>query len=350
MTSKAMRSVVCLVLLLGLMSMSTLAANKDRIGTSGAQELLIPVGARGVALGLSGSLFIKGVDAIYWNPAGLSRMDNNTVQAMFSQMSYLAGINISYGAIGVAAGDLGYLGFSLKSLSFGDIPVTTTSYPDGTGDLYSPTYLTLGATYSRVLTDRISIGVTANLVSERILQMSATGFTFDVGIQYRDLAIRGLQLAVAIKHIGPNMTFDGSNAYVTAAATGSLRGSNPYLIQTAAFEMPSNLEIGIGYSPKLDEMNSITVGGTFINNNYLQDEYCVGAEYSYNSLFFVRGGYTFSPQTDKDVTGARGYIYDWSAGAGVRYNVGGVDLTFDYGYRNVKYFDGQNVFTLMVGF
>jgi hypothetical protein len=349
MTHNAKKAAVCLVLLFCILSISTLAANKDRAGTAGAQELLIPVGARGVALGLSGSLFINGVDAIYWNPAGLCRMDKS-VQAEFSQMSYIADINVSYGAVGVVAGDFGTLGFSLKSLSFGDIPVTTTTYPDGTGDVYSPTFLMLGATYSRALTDRISVGVTAGMVTEKILQMSATGLSFDVGIQYRDLAVRGLQLAVAVKHFGPNMTFSGSNAYVTADASGSLRGTNPYVVEMASFELPSNLEIGIGYTPKLDDVNSLSVGGTFINNNYLEDEYSLGAEYAYKNIFFVRGAYTFSPQTGNDVTNARSYIYDWSFGAGVRYNVGGVDLTFDYGFRNVKYFSGNNVFTFMVGF
>jgi hypothetical protein len=349
MTHNERKLAVSLVLLLGVLSISAFASNPDRIGTAGAQELLIPVGARGVALGLSGPLFITGVDAIYWNPAGLSRM-NNSVQAEFSQMSYIADIGVSYGAIGVAAGDFGNLGFTLKSLSFGDIPVTTTTFPDGTGDTYSPTFVTLGATYSRTLTDRISVGVTANLVSEKILQMSASGLTFDVGIQYRDLALRGLQLAVAIKHIGPDMTYSGSNAYVNADAQGSLRGTNPYVVQMASFEMPSDLEIGLGYSPTLDESNSLTVGGTFINNNYLQDEYSLGAEYAFKSIFFVRGAYTFSPQTGNDVTGAQSYLYNWSFGAGVRYNIGGLDLTFDYGYRSVKYFSGNNVFTFMVGF
>jgi len=354
MTLNVKRSAVGLMLLLGVLTMTTFSSNKDRTGTAGAQELLIPVGARGVALGLNGSLFTTGVDAIYWNPAALCRMDNS-VQAMFSQMSYIADINVSYGAIGVSAGDFGTLGFSLKSISFGDIPVTTVDFPDGTGSLYSPTFLTIGATYSKSLTDRISVGVTAALVSESILEMSATGLSFDVGIQYRDLAIRGLQLAVAIKHIGPNMKFTGSNAYVTGTADqAALRGSNTYVDEMASFEMPSNMEIAIGYSPKLDEVNGLTVGATFVNNNYLQDEYSAGAEYKYNNMFFVRGGYTFSPQTTKDVdvTGAaaRTYIYDFTAGAGVKYNVGGVELAFDYAYRNVKYFSGNHVFTLMAGF
>jgi hypothetical protein len=350
MTSNVMRSVVCLVLLFGMLSMTASAANKNRIGTAGAQELLIPVGARGVALGFSGSLFIKGVDAIYWNPAGLSRMDNS-VEAMFSQMSYIADIGVSYGAIGVRVGEFGHLGFTLKSLSFGDIPVTTELFPDGTGATYSPSFLTMGVTYSRLLTDRISVGVTGYLVSEKILDVSATGMCFDVGVQYQNLGIQGLALSVTVKNLGPNMTFDGAGTYKTANTTdGAIRGTQTLKTELSSFELPSDLEIGFGYSPKLDDKNSVAVSAAFRNNNYLEDEYNLAAEYSFMNTVFVRGGYTFSPQTDKDITSASGYIYDWTMGAGVHYTTGGVDLSFDYAYRNVRYFSGNHTLTFKVGF
>lgn len=350
MTSNVKRSVVCLVLLLGMLSMTTLAANKNRIGTSGAQELLIPVGARGAALGFSGSLFIKGVDAIYWNPAGLCRMDNG-VEAMFSQMTYIADIGVSYGAIGVSAGDFGHLGFSIKSLGFGDIPVTTEQFPDGTGATYSPAYLTAGVTYSRLLTDRISVGITTSLISEKILNMSATGVAFAVGIQYQNLGIQGLALSVGVKNIGPNMTFSGPDALRTASTTdGAIRGTQSLAVSMASFELPSNMEIGIGYSPKLDDKSALSLGAAFRNNNYLEDEYNLCAEYSFMNTVFVRGGYAFSPQTDDDITAAKGYIFDWTLGAGVHYNTGGVDLSLDYAYQNVSYFDGNHMVTFKVGF
>ncbi|MEW6510018.1 MAG: PorV/PorQ family protein [Bacteroidota bacterium] len=349
MTRNLLRTVVCLVLLPGLLSLTAFAGNKNRIGTAGAQELLIPVGARGVAIGASSSVFLKGAEAIYWNPAGLSRM-TNSVDAMFSQMTYIADINVTYGAIGVKAGEFGDLGFSIKSLSFGDIPVTTVDYPDGTGEQYSPTFLTLGVTYSKLLTDRISVGGTAYLVSEKILNMSASGLVFDVGIQYHNLGIQGLMLGVAVKSIGPNMTFEGSNAYVSATTVGSNRGQQPYIDQMAAFEVPATMELGVAYSPVLDEKNQLTVGGMFRNNNYSDDEYGLGTEYSYKQLFFVRGGYGFSPQTDKDLTDARGYIYDWTLGAGVHYDVGGIGVKVDYAYRNVKYFDANHTITIGLAF
>jgi len=349
MTRNLMRTVVCLVLVLGMLSVTAFAGNKNRIGTAGAQELLIPVGAVGTAIGGASSVFLKGAEAIYWNPAGLGRMTNG-VEAMFSQMTYIADVNVTYGAIGVKAGDFGNLGFSVKSLSFGEIPVTTVDYPDGTGELYSPTFMTLGVTYSKLLTDRISVGVTGYVISEKILNMSASGLVFDVGIQYHNLGIQGLMLGVAVKSIGPNMTFEGSNAYVSATSTGSNRGQQSYIDQTAAFEMPATMEIGVAYTPVLDEKNQVTAGGMFRNNNYQDDEYSLGAEYGYNKTFFVRGGYTFSPQADKDLTNSRGYIYDWAVGAGVHYDVGGLGIKVDYAYRNVKYFDANHIITIGLGF
>jgi hypothetical protein len=349
MTSKVMRLVVCLTLLSGLLSTTGFAGNKNRIGTAGAQELLIPVGAAGIAIGSASAVFLKGVDAIYWNPAGLARMTNG-VGAMFSQMSYLADVSVSYGAIGVNAGEFGTLGFSVKSLSFGDIPVTTATYPDGTGERYSPTYLTMGLTYSKLLTDRISVGVTGYVVSEKILNMSASGLSFDIGIQYHNLGTQGLMLGVAVKSIGPNMRFDGSDAYVTANSVNGNRGQQAYKDELATFEMPTMMEIGLAYSPRLDEENEVTVGSEFRNNNYSDDEYAFGAEYSFMKTFFVRGGYTFSPQTNKDLTGASGYIYDWTGGAGFHTDVGGVGIKVDYAYRHMKYFESSHIFTIGLDF
>jgi hypothetical protein len=349
MTSKTLRSVVCLLLLFGIVATPALAANGNRIGTAGAQELLIPVGARGVAIGPSSALFTKGVDAIYWNPANLSQLSG--VEAQFSTMTYLADISVAYGAIGVKAGEFGTLGFSLKSLSFGEIQRTTVEYPDGTGELYSPQFMTLGLTYSRQLTDRIAVGATGYLVSEKILNMSASGIAFDVGVSYRNLGLQGLNLSVQVKSIGPNMKYDGSDSYVTATAlSGEARGDQFYKTEMANVEMPTNLEIGIGYTRAFDEYNSLTVAGLFRNNNYMEDEYALGGEYAFQNTVFLRGGYTMSPQTAKDITSARGYIYDFSVGIGFKANLGGLGLSFDYAYRHLKYFDANQALTIGVNF
>ncbi len=336
------------LMLLASVSFLASAANEARIGTAAGQELLIPVGARGLAIGGSSVVLMTGAEAIYWNPAGLSEM-NTGVDVLLSNMNYFADIGVLYGAIGVKVGDLGNLGFSIKSLSFGSIPVTTDNFPDGNGQQYSPTFITLGATYAKALTDRISVGVTTMIISERIMDASASDVAFNFGLQYRNLGVEGLDLGLAVKNIGPNMQFGGSSLLVSADASNSLRGSQFYSINAASNELPSYIEMGLGYRRKLDEMNQVSVAGLFRNNNHQDDEYNLGAEYGFNNLLFLRGGYSFSPQAPKDVTGANSYVYDYTVGAGVHYLVGDVDLSVDYAFRHMVYFTGNHVIALRLG-
>ena len=348
MKNKTMRMAAWLMILVTVAAVA-FASNPDRVGTSGAQELSIPVGARGIAIGGSYMVFATGADAIYYNPAGLASQ-TASVEALVSSMNYIADIGVMYGALGVKAGDFGTLGFSIKSVNFGSIPVTTVDFPDGNGEVYSPTYITLSGTFAKALTDRISFGFTVSLVSERILQMSANGVAFNAGLQYHNLAVQGLDLAVAVKNIGPLMTFTGSDLLTTASAATGQRGSQNYSVNAASFDLPSLMEIGVSYTRKFDETNAISLGGLFRNNNYLEDEYNVGAEYAFSNTFFLRGGYTFSPQASNDPTGAGSYLYDYTFGAGIHYPVGDVDLSLDYAYRHLKYFTPSNVISLRVAF
>jgi hypothetical protein len=293
--------------------------------------------------------FATGADAIYYNPAGLA-LQTSSVEALVSSMNYIADIGVVYGALGVKTGDFGTLGFNIKSINFGNIPVTTTDFPDGNGQAYSPTYITMGVTYAKALTDRIAFGFTASLVTERILEMSASGVAFNIGIQYHNLAVQGLDLGVAVKNIGPSMTFSGSNLLTSATSGTGQRGSQLYTLNAASFDLPSLMEIGISYTRKFGDMNVLSIGGMFRNNNYLEDEYNAGAEYAFNGTFFLRGGYTFSPQSATDAAGANSYIYDYSFGAGVHYPVGDVDLSLDYAYRHLKYFTPSSAISLRIGF
>jgi hypothetical protein len=90
--------VILAVILLGVDSV--FAGGGTRNGTGGASELIIPVGAHGIALGGSGIATETGLNALYWNPAGISGM-TNSVTAEFSHMNYIADIGVEYGAVGV---------------------------------------------------------------------------------------------------------------------------------------------------------------------------------------------------------------------------------------------------------
>lgn len=327
-----------------------LAGGGNRKGTSGADELLVPGGVRGMSMGGSYLSGISGVEAIYWNPAGLSAT-TNSAEAMFSHNGYLGDIGVDYFALGVNFSGFGHLGFSVKSLSFGDVLYTTEKTPDGTGATYSPTLVTVGITYSRALTDRIRAGVTANFVTERISRSSASGLAMDIGLQYQGLAgFRGLQLGVALRHLGPNMKFDGSDLYRVSQEQGANRDPQLLKVETAGFQLPTTLEIGIAYTSTLAELHSVTVAGTFQNNNFLDDQYRVGLEYSFRNFFYLRGGYIMAPEADKDALEKSTFIFGGSFGAGIKYDAGDIRLGVDYGFNASKYFDGQQAISLSVGF
>jgi len=327
------------------------AGNEKRRGTAGALELLIPVGSRGTALGGNFGASITGLEAIFWNPAGLA-VGEAKAEVMASHFEYIAGINVEYAAVAAKFG-IGSVGLSVKTLDFGEIPVTTEQAPEGTGQTFSPTFVTIGLTYSKQMTDRIAFGTSAKIVSESILNTSATGVAFDFGLQYI-AGGTGLKLGITLKNIGPNMTFNGSDTETRVPPAGTEPGSRARNLRTplAAFELPSTLEFGVSYDFQVQENNTLTVAGNFMNHNFGLDQYGVAAEYNFNNFVFLRGGYTiaFNPGTEEFVSSQEDFLFGPSFGGGVKFNVGAFKLNVDYAYRTAEFFDDNQWFTLTLEF
>jgi len=340
---KSIKRIFILAFILLLALGNAYAGGGNRTGTGGANQLLIPVGTRGIAMGEANVSTSSGIEALFWNPAGVAKMDHSS-DLMFSHMSYIADIGVNYGAVAANFEGFGVVSFNIKSLEIGDIPITTTLNPDGTGATFSPQMLTAGISYSKQLVEQISIGVTVNYITETLADVSANGISFDVGAIYTDLAdINGLSFGIVMKNIGPEMKFDGPGLYTLADVNGLNRPPSNYKVDTAPFELPSSFELGFGYKPTLDETNSLMLSGLFQNNNFSDDEWKLGAEYGYNNIFFVRAGYEFSPD-------AIDYLYGFTAGVGINYEIESFAIRIDYAYRDVQFFDGNHVFALTLGF
>jgi hypothetical protein len=344
--NKNIKLLIKISLLAAILVVDVFASGGKRNGTAGAQELLIPVGARGLAFNGAYISGLQGVESIYYNPAGLSAIGTNT-EALFSYMSYIADIGVSYAAIGTGFEGLGSIALSLKSLNFGDIPVTTTEAPYGTGATFSPTYVVLGLTYANALTDRIGIGVNVNLVSEKIMNTSATGVSIDAGVQYNGIAdVEGLKLGVVLRNFGPQMSYDGPDLLRQATDEESQRGQQFYKIEGATFELPSQLEFGLAYERRFATDYRMVFASSFQQNNFANDEYKLAAEFAFQETFFLRGGYSYMGEAS---TFEEEQLYGPTFGAGVKVNAG-FDLAFDYAYRVANYFDSNHVFALKITF
>jgi hypothetical protein len=333
-----LKKIILSLIGLALILTSLEAGTSKRKGTAGAEELRIPVGSRGVALGGGVVAEVNGVDALFWNPAGAS-FTNKSAEAMFSHVTWIADIKVNYLSAIANFGGVGVFGVSLKSLDFGEIPVTTVDEPDGTGERFSPTFLTAAVSYSRRMTDRIYVGANLKLISERILRESATGFAVDIGLQYR--LESGLKFDAVMKNIGGNMKFDGPDLEWGVVIPGSEPGSpvRSLRVPLQEFELPAAFELGFAYSFKIGE-SSLTLAGSFQNNNFTLDEYKGGLEYSFKNMLFFRVGYSYVNETD--------YVFN-SPSFGVGFNIplgGTLEASVEYTYRKVKFFDNNQFLTL----
>lgn len=340
-------------LLVAILSVSMVFAGSDkRRGTAGAQELLIPVGSVGTAMGGSYSAVISGIEAAYWNPAGVAKMDGNG-EAMFSHMDYIADIDVEYAAIASRVGAFGVLGATLKTLNFGEIPVTTTESPDGTGETYSPRYMTIGLIYSKVMTDRINFGVKLNMISEQVMRVSATGVALNAGVQYRT-SEDGFMMGVTMRNLGTDMLFEGADLeqIMTHPDTEPGTRSEPWRIPLSAFELPTQLEIAIAYGVYHNGPTKLTIGGSFLNDNFSLDQYTVGAELVLMDMIYLRGSYALAedPETHEFYSANEEYLWGAGIGGGLKLNMGSTNLKIDYAMRPSYLFSNMQWLSFRLGF
>lgn len=325
--------VLFVVLALLVLSLSTAyAGNELRIGSAGAQELRIPFGSRGTAMGGAVVANAYGIEAMYWNPAGLASLEGT--HAMFSYLPYIADIDQNFAGVATHIEDFGTIGVGAKVMSIGDIEETTNADPDGTGFMFSPSLSVLNVTYARMLTANVAFGATVMFINERIKEVSAKGMAFDVGFQY-DPGWHGVRLGLTMKNYGAEMEFTGRGFE-------RFLDGHPVNPTTTSFDMPASINIGVSYDFLENGKNLAMVSGNFRSNSFSNDVLQGGFEYSYDGLYFLRGGYNYSAQDE--------WISGVTAGAGLTYEMGETTLVFEYAWNETEVFEDNQYFTVGVHF
>lgn len=335
------KSFLLISILIIMLCVGTAYAQNKRVGTAGALELRLPVGARATAMSGAVLADVNGAEALFWNPAGASAVPG--YEAMFSYGQYIADINLNYFGVTAASGGFGTIGVSAKVLDIGELEETTEQQPDGTGVMFEPTFWVLGLTYSRQMTDRVAFGTTFNYINESIMSTSAKGFALDFGFQYAT-PLQGLDFGVVLKSIGPDMRFDGADLeYKQVLDEDDPNAApKPMRLVSGKFELPSNIMFGLSYKALQTDMYTLGVSTDLQLNNHNDDEFRFGGEFAYSDFFFLRGGAIISDQDD--------YLYSGTFGAGLKLKLGNSDMTFDYSYVPTEYFDNQNWFSVKLGF
>ena len=327
------------IVLPSLLAVAVLVAgDESRIGTSGGNQVLVPAGARGIAMAGSDRVYSHGLESVYWNPAGLARSTGASTLA--TSMDLFNDVGVSYFGVASPLGDLGMVGVTVKSIDMGDIPVTTVEDMDGAGGgLFKPTLSTMGLTYANAFSDRANFGVTAKVVYESIPRASASAFAFDIGVQYTGFAgMDGLGLALVLNNIGTDMHYEGSG--LTSAAQGDNGISDFYNLESSHDKLPSTYNMSLSYS-----VAGAIVGMTFTSHNFSYDELNLGAEYTLMDMVYLRAGMT-SPMLEEGSTNDGETLFGVNFGAGLKYSLYGVNMVVDYTMRNQGTFDTSNVLSL----
>ncbi len=345
--------------------------------TTAVPFLMITPDSRAGGMGDAGVASSTDINSIHWNPSKLAFADKK----MGIGVSYtpwlralVPDINLAYLSGYYKTKKRGTIGASLRYFSLGDI--TFTDANGNTVGQFRPNEFALDVAYAVKLSKEFSVGgalrfINSNLTGGALVEGAQThagrAIAVDISALYRKEKLKlgdkkaTLSFGIAVTNIGNKMSY-------------SDRGGN----DNADF-LPINLRIGGGLIVQLDDYNSITfladankllvptppvykhaydstgkdlgiaydadhnplilagkdpnrgvaegIFGSFNDapgggkEELHEINYSIGMEYWYNHLFAVRAGYFYEHPTK----GNRQYF---TLGAGVRYNVFGLDFAY----------------------
>lgn len=276
---------------------SALPARADGSGSSGAEFLTIPVGARPAGLADSFSGLADDVHALIYNPAGLGFLRRR--ELALDHNYYAPGVNhewIGYAhptAYGTFAGAANLLFISpFESYSAGDSPTGKTSAADAAYQF----------SFATTLSDSWAAGVTAKYIRTRLHETTASTFAGDLGLLWKP--VERLRLGGSILNLGPGLRYIS----VTEDLPRTIRGGASWNILAPG-----------------DYRHTVTVTGDVEKRIDEGARVGAGLEGCYDSVLAVRLGGRSRPGSGTGLTLGMGlYLF--------RDDTRGYEIDFDYAY------------------
>jgi len=267
-----------------IIAISSLGLGQNsRMGSASSTQLLVVPSAKHLSGG-GAAATATGMDATFWNPAGLA-MSENSIDAIFSNRQYFADIDNSFFGVATDIGEY-KMGVTVRSFNMGDINETTVFYPDGTGQVFTPNFSILGGTIAKKLSDNTSVGMNVNYIREGFGRVTASGTAFDLGVQYKGLLGReNLDVGFTLKNFGSPVKYDGPGLGVFAEPSDADRPSEYYKLDAAAFDLPFTFDMAVSY-----KVAGADVGATYTSNYYSTDELKLTVGYQFEGLGSVGVG------------------------------------------------------------
>jgi hypothetical protein len=339
---KALRFVLIVLSMLVLVLDGT--AQVRKAGLNAAAFLKVGVGARNVGLGSASTSISEDVGQMFWNPAGIALRDEQ-MQATFSYNKWIADLNhnafgVSYKLEDIGTVGIGAIMFGVKGIpayrDFAPAALISQQIDQATSGTYDYQDLSLQATFARNFSEQLSIGVTAKYISESLDDMTKGAFAVDVGSVYNigsvGTIIHDWKISARLNNLGSGIRY--------------------YDVESP---IPITFGIGTSFKPIKDEKaGELLLAIDAVKPQDSPQLFYVGGEYTFGGFLAVRGGYKLNyAGAQDDGTSARATIKQsiegLSIGGGVRVEVNGYLLRFDYAMTSMDILDPVHRVTLTVG-
>lgn len=297
----------------------------QRAGISTAQFLKIGVGARATAMGESFIAISDDASALYWNPAGIAQFSKN--QVIISHNVWVVDINNDFIGAVYHLDEDNSLGASLTAVTTDDMPVTTEFAPFGTGEYFGYSDIAVAITYARKMTKQFSFGGSVKYIEETLDKLKMRGVMIDLGTYYRT-GLGSTRFAVTVSNFGSELAPDGQVTLV----------GNREIEEWQSFAPPTIFRIGFAFEPYESEYHRITTSIQLNHPNDNSENVAIGAEYAWQNMFYLRGGYKFNVDEQ-----------NISFGLGIQVPISIAEFSFDYAYTNFERLGSSNRFSIILG-
>lgn len=342
MNTKKISVLIILLLLLNIMPYRSVIA-QDKVGTTAAQFLQIPVGGKAIGMGGAFTAIADDPTALYWNPGAISRSGKSRVYV--SQTNWIVDSYHQWFGAQIMLTGQDAIGICLNNLDYGDREKVTTIYePDGTGEYWEAGDMAISLTYARNITDRFSIGGSIKYIEQKIWHESSSQFAFDLGLLFIT-QFNGLQIGASLRNFGGELEMDGRDLLNRIDLDPENKGNNETIVaklKTDKWPIPLSYCVGLAM-PMVNSKNMIVMlAADAVMPTDNSETINIGGEaYLYN-LLSIRTGYQalFRDATENGLT----------FGLGLKIPVPYADIIIDYSYQDFGLFGDITTAALTIGF
>ena len=298
--------------------------NIEKSGTAAAQFLKIPFDSRGSAMGNAGTSVPGGIESIFWNPAILALTPKT--EFGFLSANWFASISFDYLGLAISDKRYGVLGVSVVSLSTPEDEVTTVSKPDGTGEKWNASDLSLIFSYGKKLSNDFSIGGSFKYIQQKIWHASASTIAGDIGVLFVT-PFNKTRIGASLSNYGGKMRLSGRDQKLSIDPDPNNQGNVEFInamYETDHFALPLLFRVGISNELIQQEYLNITYSLDALYPSDGTESLNIGLETSILQKYYLRIG--LPSFTDKNS------IESLSVGIGLNQSIlnGKSDLGIDY--------------------